>query len=268
MKVEFTKNSEKEHQSLKVSINERLDNLDINNLGYEKKSLLEKYMSRPDLVFKLSEFQLLSEMAAETKKLWKPSQTLNVFFIGGSTIIKKRVLEYASIWSQYCSLTFTETNTAENSHIRISFDAPGSWSFIGTDAFLIPKNQATINFGWLSDTLDENNFKQVVLHEFGHAIGLIHEHQSPAVEIRWKKDFVYNYFNFNYNWSKNDVDRNLFQEFEKTTIKYSTLDTDSIMGYFIPKEFTEDEQVFPQNFDLSEMDKKYIGELYPKLLLS
>jgi hypothetical protein len=207
-------------------------------------------------------------MAAETKKLWKPSQTLYVFFIGGSQVVRERVMEYASIWSQHCSLTFKVTSKAEDSQIRISFDAPGSWSFIGTDALLIPKNQPTINFGWLSDSLNEKDFKQVVLHEFGHAIGLIHEHQSPIAKIKWIKDYVYNYFSFHYKWSKSDVDRNIFQEFEKTTIRHSILDKDSIMGYYIPKEFTEDEQVFPQNYELSEMDKKYIGELYPKLILS
>lgn len=268
MKVEFTRYSDKEYDSLKISIHERLNNLDLQTLDYEKKALLEKYISRPDLVLKIEEFQLLSEMAAETKKLWKPSQTLFIFFIGGSKIVKERVLEYSSIWSQHCSLTFKETDKPEDSHIRVSFNSPGSWSFIGTDALLIPKNQATINFGWLTDTLDEKNFKQVVLHEFGHAIGLIHEHQSPAIKVNWNKDFVYNYFDLNYSWSKAQVDRNIFQEFEKTNIKYSTIDKDSIMGYYIPKEFTNDGQEFPQNYDLSETDKKYIGVLYPMLKLS
>ena len=39
-----------------------------------------------------------------------------------------------------------------------------------------------MSFGWLSQDLPEDQFRAVVLHEFGHALGLIHEH--PA---RWNR---------------------------------------------------------------------------------
>ena len=42
----------------------------------------------------------------------------------------------------------------------------------------IPLNQATMNLGWQ----DEG----VVLHEFGHTLGFIHEHQNPEGGIQWE----------------------------------------------------------------------------------
>ena len=39
-----------------------------------------------------------------------------------------------------------------------------------------------MNFGWLDEA--------VVLHEFGHAIGLAHEHQNPDKGIKWNEDAV------------------------------------------------------------------------------
>ncbi|WP_419699053.1 M12 family metallopeptidase [Mucilaginibacter sp. NFX135] len=89
---------------------------------------------------------------------------------------------YAQGWSQYCSITFSVTNDVRAAKLRVGFQNTGSWSHIGTNAKGIPRSRATINFGWLSNTLPERDFKQVVLHEFGHALGLIHEHQSQR---RW-----------------------------------------------------------------------------------
>lgn len=42
----------------------------------------------------------------------------------------------------------------------------GSWSYIGTDATRLPLESFTMNLGFVDRT--------TVLHEFGHALGLIH----------------------------------------------------------------------------------------------
>ena len=50
------------------------------------------------------------------------------------------------------------------------------WSKVGTDANSVPPNQPTMNF-----TFGENyplDFQRyLVIHEFGHVLGLQHEHQ-------------------------------------------------------------------------------------------
>ena len=75
-----------------------------------------------------------------------------------------------------------DTQTAT---IRITFKASdGSWSALGTDCKKeewFRKNEATMNLGWiLQGQANAKENKGVILHEFGHALGLDHEHQSPA----------------------------------------------------------------------------------------
>jgi hypothetical protein len=269
MKVQFTKKlTQNNFPEMKLALKERPDNLNVESLSNEKKIVLEKFQYKQHLLTQIGDFTNLSEMAAETRKLWHPNQTLKVFFFGSDKAKDQRVLQYASIWSEHCSIKFERTDNRDEAQIRVGYDATGSWSYIGTDALGVDKREATINFGWLSDSLPEVEYKQVVLHEFGHALGLIHEHQSPDIKMDWDKDVVYNYYAFTHGWSKADVDKNVFQEYDKTTIRYSEVDRDSIMGYYLPPEFTKNKQSFPFNYDLSATDKKYIGELYPQILYS
>jgi serralysin len=269
MQVDFTKQLTGDiFRDISIAVNERADNLLVENLSPEKKRVLEKVKTRPELIFKYEEFSLLLEMAAQSKKLWKPGETLKVYFFGGEDVRTRKVLGFASIWSEHCSIRFEATKNIEEAKIRVAFQAPSSWSYIGTDALGVPLNKPTINFGWLDESLPERDYKQVVLHEFGHALGLIHEHQSPAIKVNWDKPYVYWYFWEFHKWTRADVDRNVFQEFEKTTTQHSELDKASIMGYYVPPQFTTDRQEFPQNYDLSEVDKRYIGEIYSQILHS
>lgn len=269
MKVDFTKElTGQAFRDLRIAVNEREDNLLIKSLSTNRRDLLDKIKLRPDHFIRFEEYSLLLEMAAQTKKLWKPAETLKIYFFGGQDNRTVRVLDYASIWSKHCSIRFQATTRIEEAKIRVSFREPSSWSYIGTDAIGVPRNEPTINFGWLDDKLPEKDYIQIVLHEFGHILGLIHEHQSPATRMNWNKSYVYWYFWQHYNWTKTKVDTNLFQEFEKTTTQYSSLDKDSIMGYYIPPQFTLDKQIFSQNYILSAMDKKYISKIYTKILYS
>ena len=61
--------------------------------------------------------------------------------------------------------------------------AGGSWSYIGTDASRIPLESFSMNLGFVDQS--------TVMHEFGHALGLIHEHQSPFEGgFEWNKEEV------------------------------------------------------------------------------
>jgi len=63
--------------------------------------------------------------------------------------------------------------------VRISFCADhSSWSALGRDALntgYFPLHQLTMNFGWVRDDSDPVEGRAVVLHEFGHALGCVHD---------------------------------------------------------------------------------------------
>lgn len=129
-------------------------------------------------------------LAALTGKLWKPGRTLRVTFMDGEPGVHQRVEQFAHEWSRYANIKFV-FGSDPASEVRISFLQPGSWSYIGTDVLTIPRNQPTMNFGWLKSSTPNDEYSRVVIHEFGHAIGCIHEHQNPATNIPWNKEAVY-----------------------------------------------------------------------------
>jgi len=60
-----------------------------------------------------------------------------------------------------------------------------------------------MNFGWFDDNTSDSEFSRTVIHEFGHALGMIHEHQHPLAAIPWDKDKVYTYYaGYPNYWSK------------------------------------------------------------------
>jgi len=202
-------------------------------------------------------------LAALTGKLWKPGRTLHVRFLDGDPVIQTRLQPFAHIWSQFADIKFTFGNDPD-AEIRVSFAQPGSWSYIGTDALTIPKDQPTMNYGWLTQATADDEYSRVVTHEFGHAIGCIHEHQNPSADIPWDKPKVYTYYKGPpNNWTQDQVDANLFQRYSADITQFSQFDTQSIMLYPVPKDFTIGGFEVGWNKVLSATDKQFIGTLYP-----
>ena len=85
------------------------------------------------------------------------------------------------MWSKYCDIEFKKVDSWAGSNIRIWYNSEeGAWSYVGTDCTDIPLNEMTMNLGFID--------RGTILHKFGHAIGLIHEHQSPGEGgFEWNK---------------------------------------------------------------------------------
>jgi serralysin len=196
-------------------------------------------------------------------KKWQPGQTLRVRFLDGDPIVQQKIEAVAHQWSQFINIRFAFGNDPD-AEIRISCQRGGSWSYLGTDALGIAKNQPTMNYGWLTPTSSDDDYSSVVLHEFGHALGMIHEHQHPEAGIPWNHDAVYRYYmGPPNNWSRDQVDNNLFKPYSKNITQFSHFDAQSIMLYPVRRELTTNGFEVGWNKYLSETDKAFMGEIYP-----
>src|SRR5712692_3683217 len=198
-------------------------------------------------------------------KKWEPGHTLTCRFLDGTSTQQEKVIAKAKIWHDYANidLSFVLDGAAE---VRVSFSAdPGSWSAVGTDALVesyFPKHQPTMNFGWLKDDTADNEYERVVVHEFGHALGLIHEHQSPAEHLHWDTAAVYRSFSGPPNfWPKDQIDFNILEKYSANGLKFTAFDRMSIMLYQFPANLFTDHKGTPLNFALSPKDKKFIAQM-------
>lgn len=207
------------------------------------------------------------ELALVGQKVWKPGRTLRVRFLDGDPQVQKRVQAYAMQWMEYANITFQFVTSAP-SEIRISFKEEGYWSALGTDALVkeyFPLSEPTMNFEGFTMSTPESEYSRVVLHEFGHALGCIHEHQSPSGGIQWNKEAVYRSLGGPpNNWNKEQVDHNVLSRYSADQTQFTAFDSRSIMLYSFPKEWTLNNMQFTSNDVLSDTDKRYIATRYPK----
>jgi serralysin len=196
---------------------------------------------------------------------WTPGDEITVSFLDGDPDVQARVRDVAGQWTApgMADLTFAFQRSPD-ALIRISFQYPGSWSVIGTSCKLVTNRQEpTMNYGWLDASSSDEELQRVVLHEFGHALGLIHEHQSPAGGIKWDRAAVMRDLSGPpNNWTPDVIERNMFEPYSKAETNYSRLDPDSIMMYPIPATWTTDGFSVGLNNGLSETDKAFIRQQY------
>jgi serralysin len=196
---------------------------------------------------------------------WQPGDRISIRYLDGDPSLQDRVTKVALEWTKVANLNFDFVDTGPTD-IRISFAAgSGSWSYIGKVCQGIPEPQATMNYGWLTVDSDETEVRRVVLHEFGHAIGLIHEHQNPKGGIHWNKAAVYNDLGGPpNNWSHATIDNNMFKFYPLSDVIPTDVDALSIMMYPIPKAWTTDQFSAGLNGELSESDRTLVANVYPR----
>ncbi|CAN5852540.1 hypothetical protein BH11PSE8_BH11PSE8_37180 [soil metagenome] len=192
-------------------------------------------------------------------KLWMNGSTLRVRFLGGTPAQQAKAKEQALWWTQFANLHFDFGNAAD-AEIRISFDPnDGAWSYIGTDNRGIPSNQATMNLGFMDGG--------TAGHEFGHAIGLAHEHQNPAGGIEWNEAVVIKSLSGPpNNWDEATIRHNVLEKYRADQIQGTAFDPDSIMLYFFPGSWVKSGVGTQANDVLSAVDKGYVAsaQAYPK----
>lgn len=210
----------------------------------------------------------LTRMALINSKKWPAGSQLRCRFLDGSKKMKKKVESIAHQWERYASLRFKFV-TSGTAEIRVSFYADaGSWSAVGRDALnssYFPLHQPTMNYGWLRDHTDSDEYSRVVLHEFGHAIGCVHEHQSPKFSRKWNDKAVMRYFQGPPNfWSSEDIRHNVLLKYSTSGVSATEFDPKSIMLYsFDGALFADGRGPTNSNTTLSQRDIEMIARMYP-----
>lgn len=193
-------------------------------------------------------------------RYWTPGQEVRVRFLNGSAALQNKVFSYAKEWENYADIHFVKV-TAGASEIRIMFeDKDGHWSYIGTENLSIEACEKTMNLA-LADNTPSTEIRRVVLHEFGHVLGMRHEHQQPLASIAWNTTAVYAYY-AQQDWTKQDVDDQVLDKNSAESSQYTAFDAQSIMEYAVSAALTNNGSSIPWNTQLSATDKSFITLMY------
>ena len=215
---------------------------------------------------------------------WKRGETIKVCFHGGTRKAQERVARIAREWMQYANvvLDFEEGGApracAANkpADIKVAFeDNKGWWSVPGTVSRTQDPSMNLQFYGVDTPMLvggqpaPEAPMRATILHEFGHALGLLHEHQSPNANCDAEIDWAAAYkTGADMGWDQAQVDRNFRQLATSTSLNATKVDRKSIMHYSLPpvlfKRGKQSACFVAENLELSETDRKFIASVYPK----
>ncbi|KAH8808507.1 hypothetical protein F5884DRAFT_753033 [Xylogone sp. PMI_703] len=206
----------------------------------------------------------ISDLCIRKDRKWDNGSTIKVGFLNGPAALRYYTIYYAGQWFKDIHLYLKHVENLEEAQIRIEFTDNGSKSRLGTSCLDVKDHR--IPTMWLAP--NEGIFTRTVWHEFGHALGCVHEHQSPAANIQWNRAAVYQHYGdgkiYTTPSSRKKVDANLFSQPRREDVEYTQFDEHSIMMYPIEAAHTLNGFHAEENYTLSTIDKEAIRQFYPK----
>lgn len=198
-------------------------------------------------------------------------------------LIGSTIVEWANDWSMTSSIRFEFVTSVQDADMRVGFmdtcgdsdENCGSWAALGyqQQKSRVSSSSTSINFDWLT--------KDVVLHEFGHALGLAHEQSHPRFPVDWNMSVAVPYFARTLGWNRDKVEFNVTKRVNGPYISVGKYDPFSIMQYQIlkkdpvtdqflitnPEDCPSPDQTWciQRNSVLSTGDRDGIASLYPTI---
>ncbi|MFC5067563.1 M12 family metallopeptidase [Flaviflagellibacter deserti] len=215
----------------------------------------------------IADFRLTPRGTANFQKRWRRNDgmtpggrkiTLSVHFINGDASLHRNVQRYSNNWLSGAlgtKLQFKFGVRQSQSQIAIHFGPGGNKSLVGRESANVAPHSATMNL--------ESQDERAVTHEFGHALGLSHEHQNPSVPIVWNKPAVIRDM-AREGWSRRDCEENIFNKFGRDyeCVRSGAFDVRSVMLYPIPSHWTLNGFSSTLNSRISPNDRDCVVGLY------
>lgn len=184
--------------------------------------------------------------------------TLGVHFLNGNEGQKALVRQAADQWlaGELGTLVqFRFDVPRASAQLTVNLLSDRNNSIVGRTSADYARVQATMNF---VDIVDH-----IAMHEFGHALGLDHEHQNPGVAIQWNRAAVIADM-AKQGWTPEMCEQNIFTRYgsEYACVGDPSFNKESIMLYPTPRSWTLDGFSSGTNADISERDRSCILGIY------
>lgn len=201
--------------------------------------------------------------AFSKRNIFRPEESSDVTysFLEEPTVEMRRTVELATEeWAKHGNIGFRYVDDPAEAIIRIMPDQMRSSSYIGRTALRVGRDTPTMRLR-NSHSNDEQRLTDF-LHQFGHAIGMVHEHQSPNADIPWDEGRVTEYYRTAFGWDAVQTRHNILAR-SNVYPCMRDFDPQSIMMYSLPAELLSDEIGFERSSSLSEGDISCVREMYP-----
>lgn len=181
---------------------------------------------------------------AVKRYLWPQGSTIKIGFTNLSKEEEKLVKENINKWAPYVNLKFEFVTDPKKADVRVEVDPTNDdgHAWIGTQNKKYPEAIAHVTIGTKAS---KEFIEDTIVHEWGHVLGLHHEHQHPNRKLEQS--------HFAHDPTLPDDGSMILAPYDKNSIMHYTAD------------YNSDGKLVFLSRQISEKDKEFVSKLYPPL---